>query len=225
MKHVPSRLAGSLAAALLAAGLFTACGGGDEQSAEFAPGDQLAPSASAGPSGDPVPEQGGSAAEDESNGSAGDAQEGTGGGGSGTPVHTDQPGPEDALETIAYDLSDGTTVTLGLHSLRVEGELMILELSFTPEIGATGTADLFTLNRGSRIGPLINDRVNLRQYQVLTDSDGVWATGSGPGGPRAAGGQTLTWTGHYAAPIDDIDTLTIAVTAGVVEFTDVRIER
>ncbi len=138
-------------------------------------------------------------------------------------------GPDDAIETIVYQLPgaderDEATVTVGLHALRVDGEVTVLELSFTPEFRGEDTYSIYEMNGGNRISPVLNDRENLKQYTVLGGSgyDG-WATDSGPLQPEVASGQTLRYWAHFAAPEDDIDTLSVGV--GPVEFENVTLER
>ncbi|MCM3660733.1 hypothetical protein M3148_06955 [Georgenia satyanarayanai] len=137
-------------------------------------------------------------------------------------------GPEDALDTVVYalpgaDERDDATVTVGLHSLRVEGEAMRLELSFTPDFQGDGSYNIYSLNNQNRLAPVLNDRVNLKQYTLLRDGTEEWATNTTNSGLRAASGETLRYWAYFAAPEDDIDTLSVGV--GMVEFDDVAIER
>lgn len=73
---------------------------------------------------------------------------------------------------------------------------------------------------------MLTDRSNLKQYQLLTDaelgavrwaSDSVYTT--------TTDGQTVLWWGYYAAPQDDIDSVTIQVTDTHPVVDDVPIER
>jgi len=145
------------------------------------------------------------------------------------PADTTPVGPEVAIETITYDMPgadprEEATVTVGLHSLRHEGDVLALELSFTPDFKGDGEYDLYQMH-GTRIMPVLNDRANLKQYTVLGSGGGGggWQTDTGPVTQSARSGQTLMYWGYFAAPEDDIDT--IAVGVGQVEFTDVTIER
>lgn len=133
-------------------------------------------------------------------------------------------GPDEAIETITYDLpEDSAEVIVGLHTLRVEGEVMLLELSFTPQNGR-GTYGFNNLNQGRTLMPLLNDRENLKQYSVLGSGGNRWASNTTVSGTRIENGQTIMYYAYYAAPEDDIDTINISVIDGLVEFTDAEIE-
>lgn len=147
-----------------------------------------------------------------------------------TPVDTTPVGPEDALHTITYDLPGAderaeATVTVGLHSLRQEGEVLALELSFTPHFRGDGEYSIYEMHDRNSITMVLNDRQNLKQYTVLGSGGGSrgWQTDTGPLNPAAKSGQTLMYWAYFAAPEDDIDTISVGV--GQVEFTDVVIER
>lgn len=146
------------------------------------------------------------------------------------PVDTTPVGPEDALHTITYDLPGAderaeATVTVGLHSLRQEGEVLALELSFTPHFRGDGEYSIYEMHDRNSITTVLNDRQNLKQYTVLGSGGGSrgWQTDTGPLNPAAKSGQTLMYWAYFAAPEDDIDTISVGV--GQVEFTDVVIER
>jgi len=143
----------------------------------------------------------------------------------GGPAAGGVPGPEEAVEIITYELPDeDLEVTVGLHSLQVDGEVMRLDLSFTPDGRPNETYHINAMNRSSRMYPVLNDRENLKQYSLLRSSGTVWATDTSPFGTEVANGQTLMYYGYYAAPEDDIETLDIAVIDGLVEFTDAQIQ-
>lgn len=215
MKSFTRRTVATLALAGLAVAGLTACG--DDEPAEFDAAEQSTDGAEAQ---SPEPKS--------------DAQEADGdaepeGKAAAEPVSTGPVGPQDALETITYEIpgadpQEEATVTIGLHSLQHEGDVMRLELSFTPEFRGDGTYNLYGLH-SQRIAPVLNDRQNLKQYTVLGSGGGNtgWQTDTGPGNQRARSGQTLMYWGYFAAPEDDIDTLAVAV--GYVEFDDVSIER
>ncbi|MGC0142814.1 hypothetical protein [Pseudactinotalea sp. Z1732] len=217
------RLLGAIAGVTLAAGTLAACG--PEDSAEFDPADQTqepaedaeqAPDVADGPDGD---EQD---ADDDEKGTADDAQaEEVDAASGGTYVR----GPEDAAATITYDLPDGEMqVTVGLHSLQVEGDVMRLDLSFSPEGGRDSDYTLYTLNQNRRLRPVLNDRENLKQYSVLEGSGDTWSSDSTPAGTKVESGQTLMYHAYYAAPEDDIDTIDVLVIDGLVEFSDAQVE-
>ena len=199
----------TVALVLLGAGTLTACS--TDEPAAFDP--EPAAAAELPENGTAVPDKPTAEPED--------------GAASAEPVRTGPVGPDDAVQTITFDLPgadprEEATVTVGLHSLRVEGEVMALELSFTPEFKGDGTYGIYDMHDDVAIHPVINDRANLKQYTVLGGYNG-WQTDTGPLAPEARSGQTLQYWGYFAAPEDDIDTVSVGV--GMVEFTDVTIER
>lgn len=217
MKTSPRRSLTALTLLMLAAGTLTACG--TDEPAEFdTPQTQESPEPETTAPADP-------STKDETGDADGDAKA--------TPdpdaaAPTSIVGPEDAIDTIVYELPgadarDDATVTVGLHSLQVEGQTMRLELSFTPEFRGEGTYGIYDMNDDSRLAPVLNDRANLKQYVVLKDGSRDWATSTVNADPKAASGQTLRYWAYFAAPEDDIDT--IAVSIGMVEFDDVTITR
>ncbi|WP_022873585.1 hypothetical protein [Nesterenkonia alba] len=134
--------------------------------------------------------------------------------------------PADALETVEYEVPGeaGNTVTVGLHDLRVEGEVMLLELSFTGEFSNRDSNNIFMMFGGTAIYPELNDRENLKQYTVIGQGHDRWATDSTNSGHQYESGQTAPYWAYYAAPVDEIDTLTVSVIPGAVEFEDVEID-
>ena len=135
-------------------------------------------------------------------------------------------GPQEAVETLTYDVpNDNLQVTVGLHDLQVQGEVMRLDLSFTPEGGRSSSYSLWDLAGNSRVLPLLNDRENLKQYSVLRGGPTDWSSETDASGTKIESGQTLMYYAYYAAPEDDIDTINISVIDGLVEFADVEIQR
>ncbi|MEE6280708.1 hypothetical protein [Georgenia sunbinii] len=217
MKTPTRRSITAIVLSALAVGSLTACG--DDATAEFEP------AASSSPSSSPVtapsaPEPAGP--EEKPTEDAGDDD-------SEQPAAQGPVGPADAIDTITYALPGAderaeATATVGLHSLRVDGETMLLELSFTPEFNGDDTYGIYEMNGGSKLMPVLNDRQNLKQYTVLSVNGSTeWATGTVNADPKVSSGQTLHYWGYFAAPEDDIDTISVGV--GTVEFDDVTIER
>src|SRR5699024_1856249 len=95
--------------------------------------------------------------------------------------------------------------TFGVHSLVVEGDVMRLYLTFTPEFESVSdneTVRLWDVNPKA-FRPLLIDRDNLKEYTVITDSAQDWSASSLD--VEAVNGETAVWWGVYAAPEDDID--------------------
>lgn len=127
---------------------------------------------------------------------------------------------EDAIETIAYEPPGESDVTLefGFHELRVIDDVMLLEMTIVPEHFESGPFGLTYLNGNQRISPQLTDRENLKQYSRVAGGEI-----SAPAGPIYESGQTAVFWAYYAAPQDDIDTITVSAIPGAVEFEDVEI--
>lgn len=225
MKNPIRRIVPPLAAVALTVGALTACG--SEQADFDNSGNDSQQSDTDSDSADKGADSTDDDSDDESDSGSNEAG---GSSGSGQPQDRTEAGPldpEEALHTITYEFQRSDTpgtVTVGLHSLRVVDGVMLLELSFTPDIGDGQTHTLYNMAEG-RISPTLNDRENLKQYRVLESGGDAWETNSGPGGRGVLSGQTLGFWAYYAAPEDDIDTISVSVLGSVVQFDDVQIER
>lgn len=135
-------------------------------------------------------------------------------------------GPEDAVESQAYDVpGHDLEVTVGLHTLRVEGDVMLLELSFTPEGDEGGRHGFNNFSQGRGVEPVLTDRENLKQYTVVGSGGDRWASDSSVTSTQVEPGQTVMFYAYYSAPQDDIDTVDVTVIDGFVMFDDVEIEQ
>lgn len=118
-------------------------------------------------------------------------------------------------------------VTVGVYPLEVEEDVMRLRLAVTPDLDGESsirTDQMFdTVGPGRLMLPTLNDRVNLKEYSILGASgmtDDGWSTGSQEIGDAETG---YYWA-YYAAPEDDIDSISVAVAQGMPEFDDVPID-
>ena len=221
MKNPIRRTLATLATAALAAGALTACG--QEQAAEFDDAPPARQVAADAPEDDSQRDQADDSQTDRTAPEQDGADQASEADAEGQT--TGVPGPEDAVATIAYEIPDrDLEITVGLHSLEVHGEVMRLDLSFTPEGPEDGTYGFYEMNRSSRIQPVLNDRDNLKQYSQLRSAGTVWGSDTSHFGTRVSSGQTLMFYGYYAAPEDEIDTVDITVIDGLVEFTDAPIQ-
>src|SRR5699024_5135893 len=218
MKHTPPRLelvhkAAGLAA--LAAFTLTACTSNDE------PADTNQGAAGSPDTETPADEETVDADNDaaEADTDAGDEQP------SAAPVD-----PGDALETVTYEIPaedvDGT-ITVGFHHLQAEGETMELLLTFTPEFDQNEAYTLWQLHSQthSLVEPALYDRENLKRYAVLrsgSNQESIWSTQQNAA--ELTSGDTQAYWANYAAPQDDIDTISVGVPSGP-EIKDVEIQR
>ncbi|GAA1188780.1 hypothetical protein GCM10009674_30370 [Nesterenkonia xinjiangensis] len=134
--------------------------------------------------------------------------------------------PDDAIEAIAYEVpgESSSTIDVGLHDLRVEDDVMLLELSFTGDFAGDDAKNIYTMFSRTAVYPELNDRENLTQYTVIGDSHNRWATDSTNSGVQYESGQTAPYWAYYPAPVDDIETIAVTVVPGAVEFEDVEID-
>ncbi|MFD1507521.1 hypothetical protein FE374_13000 [Georgenia yuyongxinii] len=135
--------------------------------------------------------------------------------------------PADVVAEQTYTVPGSQdTVTVGLHSLVVDGEVMTLHLFFTPEFSSVSddaAISVFDMV-GSGFGPTLVDRQNLKEYTILSENittdweaDQVYT--------EATNGEPVLWWAGFAAPQDDIDTIDVRVLDELPEFTDVPIVR
>lgn len=136
--------------------------------------------------------------------------------------------PGDVVAETSYPLPasdaapDGGTVTVGVHSLRVEGQTMLLTLYFTPEYEGENQMVQHDM-LGHVMQPVLNDRENLKQYVLLGDGPTPgqkWASydGTANTGTAFSSGETIVWWGYYAAPEDDVETMALSAVAGAAEL-------
>lgn len=136
----------------------------------------------------------------------------------------------DASEVLAEQTYEvpGTddAATFGVHSLVVEGDIMTLWLTYTPDFGsveAGDTVNLFDMVDPMKFRPVLVDRQNLKEYLPISDNGQDWSISSLD--VEAVNGETAVWWGVYAAPEDDIDTFDLRIFDDMPEFTDVPITR
>lgn len=151
----------------------------------------------------------------------------------------------DALQSITYPaLGTDGEITAGLQGLTIDGETMLLELTFVADYDESAGTMTFNELHGlgdqagnAHIAPVIHDRQNTKSYHVLsTDShrlasyrgstafgDTIWSTEVN--NRELAPGQTLYVWAVYAAPQDDIEAVSVSFDPGAPEFQDVQLQQ
>lgn len=140
--------------------------------------------------------------------------------------------PDTAIATMTKEIASpdaGGTVLIGVQSLTLDGEVMVLDLSFTPEFEHGDQFPMSVFFGAYEYRPRLIDRVNLKQYHRLehnpeSGSGSTWDSGMGAASTRMQSGATLRYWAYFAAPEDDIDTVTVRLAEGV-EFEDIPIDR
>jgi len=118
-------------------------------------------------------------------------------------------------------------VTLGVVSLTVEGEVMVLRLAMTPRLASA--SDSSSISQFKALGeelfrPTLVDAENLKEYSVIKQNGGSpWQT-KDLELKTVNGGTMLAWA-YFAAPEDDIDTIDLRLSDNVPAFTDIPITR
>ena len=146
----------------------------------------------------------------------------------GTSARAEVIDPDDVIveQTVALPTNPNNEVTWGVLSLRVEGEVMTLRLAVTPQFGTRSASEAVTLYdtmQRTTFLPVLVDMENLKEYSVITDLPHYWR--SDPVGTQAVNGQTMLAWAVFAAPEDDIDTITVRIADWWPPFVDVPIER
>src|SRR5699024_11025620 len=93
------------------------------------------------------------------------------------------------------------SATIGVHSLVVEGDVMQLYLTFTPDYASLSddeVATIFDLVDPMKFRPILIDRENLKEYSLISDSGQDWSAASSS--VAAANGETALWWGHTPHP-------------------------
>lgn len=166
-------------------------------------------------------------------GTSGGTDAGADGDDSGSGAVVDEIDPTDVItsyemENLPRDAPEGSTVTIGVHSLQVKGDLMLLELYYTPTVGGDPSEDwdLYSMNGNNPIAPVLVDVPNLTQYETIRNPENVaeaWSTPVVGGG--AISGETILWWGYYAAPPEGVDTIDIQVYQDHPRIEGVEIQR
>lgn len=117
------------------------------------------------------------------------------------------------------------TVGVALRSLTRDsnGETMTLRIAFTPDFGEAGKQlTLSGMNNYFFVFPVLLDRENLKRYSVL-EGDGTqdWLMNKDA---KTGKGEPLESWFVFAAPEDDVDTISVTIDEWSVEFPDVKIE-
>ncbi|WP_150460656.1 hypothetical protein [Nesterenkonia ebinurensis] len=149
---------------------------------------------------------------------------------------------EDAVDTITYPISTSSgiegEISMGLHSLEVTDQGMLLTMSFVPEYDDSNRPERFydglhtARNIDSHLMPVVSDRANMKAYYVPNEAGehlfgwvpanrGPWASGLDI---RPRSGETVAFWAYYPVPEDEIEVVDIAVMDGVQEFRDVEID-
>lgn len=130
-------------------------------------------------------------------------------------------------QTVPVGGSAEDTVTVGVQSLVVEGDIMTLTLVYTPRFGSIDEdydLSLYdVLSPDSATRPKLLDRTNLKEYSIISDGGDHWATETI--GFDAPNGEPVVYWAVYAAPQDDIDVMDIRISQAWPEFTGVPIAR
>jgi hypothetical protein len=159
--------------------------------------------------------------------SSGEPSEGGGSGGAGV----EDSDLEDVLveQVVAQPDDPDDRATVGVRSLRVEGDVMVLELVVTPDFASVSDSDTVSLfdvfeRVQGTFAPTLLDRVNLKRYSPVSGGPGRAFT-SDAVRTSALSGRPMRAYAVYAAPEDDIEAIDVVLADVWPAFTDVPIER
>jgi hypothetical protein len=209
---MPAKALRPLAAVLAGALLLTACSGSSDD-------DPAPSSASESESATSGSSEAGSAPEDES--PLGQAARVAG---------VDPANPPEPIASTTMpaggpgEQANDTSLRVDLIVLRRQDNILILTVAFTPE-GEGDTAAPYYGWTGTRYEPAIIDGVNLKKHEVVTaTSAGGVQTATGPTSTRFGFGETFYTYAVFAAPPEDVTTVTVHTGTGAAPFTDVTIQ-
>jgi len=130
-------------------------------------------------------------------------------------------------QTVPVGGSAEDTVTVGVQSLVVEGDIMTLTLVYTPRFASIDEDEDLSLydvlNPDGALRPRLLDRTNLKEYTIIKESGYDWSTDAI--NRDAPNGEPVVFWAVYAAPQDDIDVVDIRLSQAWPEFTGVPIAR
>lgn len=133
-------------------------------------------------------------------------------------------------QTVTLPESPDDGATVGIQSLTVEDETMVLRLVITPDFASESDSEVVTLGEalgssGFKFGVNLRllDRSNLKEYSVVNTDGAWWASSSNDVG--STNGEPMYAFAVFAAPEDDIDTIDVRIHEQWPEFTDVPITR
>lgn len=202
----------TMLAALTAATVLTACAGGSDDDPT---GEATSSSASSSASG--------TGQQTESSGSDGDSELDE----AAAEAGVDPTDPPEPIASVTMPGAGGganntpTEITLDLLSLRRDGDLLVLNLGFTPKEGKPTSYYGWTTTSWS---PRIIDTTNLTVHEVVSSGEESLKTDTSPIGTRVGGGQTLHLYAVFAAPPEDVSTVTVKPADGAPAFTGVTIQ-
>ncbi|WP_120005796.1 hypothetical protein [Nesterenkonia muleiensis] len=158
---------------------------------------------------------------------------------------------EDALETYSYEIPDEDIdgeLEVGVHPIEVDGEVMMLTMSFLAEYDERDTYTFNELhghggepniaNPDAHLNPRLIDRVNFNAYSVLNHdtsrptSINSYSWWSQPVHEvQMHSGEPFFYWAYYAVPQDDVDSIDVVVNntglshLDIPVFQDVEIQR
>ncbi len=147
-------------------------------------------------------------------------------GSSGAGQGTDYPVLDSAEWPLHRSDNPSDTFTVNLHSLTLDGEYLLLHLSFTPHVSDDSEFSIFDMNARAVLEPLLSDVTNFKAYSPISETSSArqaWATSTTNSDPKAGDGQTLMYWAYFAAPVDDVQSLDLAVTGAGLQFENVQI--
>ncbi|WP_156466197.1 hypothetical protein [Janibacter sp. Soil728] len=208
-----TRIVATAVTAVTAASMLTACSGGPEGGGGSGSPSSSSPSAASSPA---------AASSTDAADSASDLDQAAADAGV---------DPADPPKPIASSPLPGKTMqnepvdlTLDLYSLERQDDLLILTMGITPDKSATSKPRTFYGWTGRKWLPQLVDTKNLKVHDIVrADADQV-VTSTGAATALFAPGQTLYLYAVFAAPPQDVTTMTLKPTDGAAAMTGVKIQ-
>lgn len=120
------------------------------------------------------------------------------------------------------EADEPTDMTVDLISLKRQGDLMVLTVGVTPDKASKAKPSTFFKWTQSVFSPQVIDTKNLKVHNVAKADSLQVATGSSTVefGPD----QTMYMYAAFAAPPEDVDTVTVKAVEGAPPFTGVKVQ-
>lgn len=122
--------------------------------------------------------------------------------------------------------SDERTATIGVLSLKVEGEIQTLRLVVTPHFDSADDDErinIYDVWNERKFSPQLLDKDNLKVYSPISQSHRSWTSDSVL--TKTENEEPMEAWAVYSAPQDDMDSVDIRLADSWPVFTDVPIDR
>lgn len=118
---------------------------------------------------------------------------------------------------------DPVDLTVDLFSLKRQGDLLVLTIGITPDADADSKSLAYLGWTGTTWSPQLVDTTNLKVHRVVEADGSKVSSSTGATSTQVGPGQTLYLYAVFAAPPQDVTTMTVKPADGAPAITGVKI--